>query len=382
VEEIKQFLDQLMLQSSPEAPIWNQEAGLENSPIKWSYIDGCMILAIQNMYNVTQEQKYFTFMETFIDYYIDDTGTPLGYVEEEYNCDAINEGKVLFQLYAATKKEKYRKALDNLYRQVTLHPRTKEGSLWHKLIYPQQVWLDGLYMVQPFALQYQLTFGNEADISDILRQFENVMDRMRDEVTGLLYHGYDCTKTAFWANKETGCSANFWTRSLGWFAMALVDTLEILFSYEGYEQEKQQLQNYLIRVMQAIVPFQDQKTKLFFQVTDKPECLGNYLETSGSAALSYVMLKGSRLEMLPPEYQAMGEGILRALLDSKLHLENGKFTLKDICLVAGLGGMPGKGSYKVRDGSYEYYISEPIVRDDAKGIGPFLFAYSEWLQRK
>ncbi|WP_291291869.1 glycoside hydrolase family 88 protein [Enterococcus sp.] len=380
MEEIRKFLDQFIAHSSPEAPIWNQEARLANQPICWSYIDGCMILAIQYMFNATQDENYLAFAETFIDYYIDEEGNPLGYDEGEYNCDAVNEGKVLFQLYAITKKSKYRKALDKLYRQVLLQPRTKEGSMWHKLLYPQQVWLDGLYMVQPFAIQYQLTFGNSKDVSDVIRQFKNVMESMKDPRTGLLYHGYDCTRTAFWAQPKTGCSANFWTRSLGWYAMALVDTLEILLSHEGYHQEKQQLQRYLTELIEAVIPYQDPKTSLFFQVTDKPKGEENYLETSGSAALSYVMLKASRLAILPSQYKKIGETILRALVKHKLVIKNGKFTLKDICLVAGLGGMPGKGNYKIRDGSYEYYISEPVVNDDAKGIGPFVYAYSEWLQ--
>ena len=380
MEEIRQFLDQVIAHSSPEAPIWNQEARLANDPIRWSYIDGCMILAIQYMFNATQDENYLAFVETFIDHYIDEAGNPLGYDEKEYNCDAINEGKLLFQLYAITKKSKYRKALDNLYRQVLLQPRTKEGSMWHKLVYPQQVWLDGLYMVQPFAIQYQLTFGNSADVSDVIGQFKNVMESMKDPRTGLLYHGYDCTRTAFWAHPKTGCSANFWTRSLGWYAMALVDTLEVLLSHEGYLQEKQQLQRYLTELVGAVMAYQDPKTSLFFQVTDRPDGEDNYLETSGSAALSYVMLKASRLAILPSQYKIIGETILRALVKHKLVIKNGEFTLKDICLVAGLGGMPGKGNYKIRDGSYEYYISEPVVNDDAKGIGPFVYAYSEWLQ--
>ena len=164
--------------------------------------------------------------------------------------------------------------------------------------------------------------------------------------------------------------------------MALVDTLEVLLSHEGYLQEKQQLQRYLTELVGAVMAYQDPKTSLFFQVTDRPDGEDNYLETSGSAALSYVMLKASRLAILPSQYKIIGETILRALVKHKLVIKNGEFTLKDICLVAGLGGMPGKGNYKIRDGSYEYYISEPVVNDDAKGIGPFVYAYSEWLQLK
>jgi len=379
LEEIRHYLNQIIERSSPESPIWNQEARLDKKTGGWSYIDGCMLIAIQSVYNTTQEQTYFSFIENFIDYYIDDEGHPLGYEPETYNCDSINEGKVLFQLYAQTKKEKYRKALTHLYQQVVLQPRTKEGSMWHKLIYPQQVWLDGLYMVQPFALEYQLTFGTSQDISDIVRQFENVVTAMKDPKTGLLFHGYDCTRSAFWADKITGCSANFWTRSIGWFAMALVDTLALLNERQEYGSERKKLQRYLQDLMEAILAYQDRETSLFYQVTDHIGAQGNYLETSGSAALSYVMLKGARLKLLPSNFQTIGKTILTSLLKGKLTCENGVFSLEDICLVAGLGGISGKGNYHIRDGSYDYYVSEPVVCDDAKGIGPFLYAYSEWL---
>ncbi|OTN75069.1 hypothetical protein A5886_000113 [Enterococcus sp. 8G7_MSG3316] len=379
MEKIALYFDQLLDQSSPQAPIWNQEALLEDQPLSWSYIDGCMMLAVQKMYQVTKDEKYLNFMEHFIDFYIDEAGHPLGFKESTYNSDAINEGKVLFQLYDITKKEKYRKAIENLYRQVQLQPRTSEGSLWHKLIYPQQVWLDGLYMVQPFSVMYEVRYQKQPAIGEAMLQFETVAARMRDSATGLYYHGYDCSKLAFWADDRTGCSPHFWTRSIGWFAMALVDTAAFLKQTGTWKKEQEQLQVYLRSLLEALLPFQDQASHLFFQVTDAGKRPGNYLETSGSAALAYVMMKGYRTGLLSKEYGVRGEQILTSLHARKLIETHEGFSLKDICLVAGLGGMPGKGAYKERDGSFAYYISEPAVENDAKGIGPLVFAYTEWL---
>ena len=153
--------------------------------------------------------------------------------------------------------------------------------------------------------------------------------------------------------------------------MALVDTLALLNERQEYGSERKKLQRYLQDLMEVILAYQDRETSLFYQVTDHIGAQGNYLETSGSAALSYVMLKGARLKLLPSNFQAIGKTILTSLLKGKLTC--------DICLVAGLGGISGKGNYHIRDGSYDYYVSEPVVCDDAKGIGPFLYAYSEWL---
>lgn len=379
MEQIKRYLDEILTNSTPEQPVWNQEALLENKPAGWSYIDGCMLIAVLYMYEATRDQKYYRFLHDFVDYYIADDGTILGYDFEAMNSDSINEGKVLLTLYQETKQEKYYKAMKQLHEQIRQQPRTKSGSLWHKKVYPNQVWLDGLYMVQPFYIQYELNFNAGRNIEDIMTQFENVDQLMKDEETGLFYHGYDEKRKAFWADPVTGCSANFWTRSLGWYAMALVDTLELMG--DEFPEEYELLMIYLNELIEAVLQFEEQETDLFYQVTVEGDRLGNYLETSGSCALAYTLMKGARIEALPESYFNKGQAILKSVVDHKLVMEDGHLVLKDICLVAGLGGMPGKGDYKLRDGSYEYYISEPIVKDDAKGIGPLVYAYSEYLRR-
>jgi len=331
-----------------------------------------MIKAVLDIYYATGDKKYFDFAKNYIDFYLDADGGILGYQVEEYNCDNINMGKVLFDLYRANLDDKYKKAADLLYSQLATHPRISTGNFWHKKIYPNQVWLDGLYMVQPFYLEYEKLFNNRKQFDDALNQFEHVYEIMRDPSTGLLYHGYDESREMFWANKATGLSLNFWTRSIGWYAMALVDSIEKLEN-----DESKCLQVHLKHVLDALLKVADPATKMFYQVTNAATREGNYLETSGTCAIAYALMKGARLGCLPDGYFEYGREIFDAVVAHKLVISDDTFVLKDICLVAGLGGMAGKGGYQPRDGTYEYYISEPRVENDAKGVAPFLFAYAE-----
>jgi len=374
------FVDHLLDSSTPEAPAWNVEHTMEGKSPKWNYIDGCMIKAIFDLYYATGNQRYFDFAKDYIDFYVDEKGNILGYQVGEYNCDNINMGKVLFDLFKDTQDEKYKKAADLLYSQLLTHPRLSNGNFWHKKIYPNQIWLDGLYMVQPFYMEYEMLFNGAKNYKDIFNQFSNVQKLMQHKYNGLFYHGYDESREMFWADKETGLSPNFWTRSMGWYAMALVDTIEKLDEQFFYEYKT--MQDYLKGLLDSLLKVQDKSTKMFYQVTDAGEREGNYLETSGTCAIAYALMKGARLEYLPSYYFDYGKEIFDAVVALKLENDNNTFVLKDICLVAGLGGMPGKGDYKERDGTFEYYISEPRVNNDAKGVAPFLFAYAELYRRE
>lgn len=368
-DDVVKFVDYLLETSTPAAPAWNVEHVSDGRPPAWNYIDGCMTKAIFDLYYATGNQKYFDFAKGYIDFFIDESGDILGYRVEDWNCDNINMGKVLFDLFKITGEEKYKKAIALLYSQVAKQPRIKAGNFWHKQIYPNQVWLDGLYMVQPFYMDYQLLFDGEKNLDDIFKQFKNVRDLMRDKKTNLLYHGYDESREMFWADKETGLSKNFWSRSIGWFCMALVDTLE--------KMANDDLKSHLHEIADALLAVRDKETKLFYQVTNQGGREGNYLETSGSCAIAYSFMKGARLGFLPADYFKYGKEIFESVVKHKLVIGDGVFVLKDICLVAGLGGMPGRGDYQPRDGTYEYYLSEPKVDNDAKGVAPFLFGYAE-----
>lgn len=377
MKEIIEYIDYLIENSTSEKTLWNIEMIKEKKPMKWNYIDGIMLFSILNLYNQTKNEKYFYFVKSYVDSFIDENGIIKGYRIDEYNLDNINSSKVLFFLYEKTKDDKYKKALELTYEQIKTQPRINAGNFWHKKVYPNQVWLDGLYMAQPFYLEYELKFNDGIKIEDSLSQFKFVYENMKDEKTNLLYHGIDESKEMFWANKITGLSQNFWLRSLGWYMMALVDSIEVL---QKYGKEISNLGNYLNEVAEAILNYKS-KENLYYQVVDKGDKEGNYLETSGSCMVAYAMIKGSRIGILDEKFATEGKRTFEAIEKTKMKIANNVMHLKDICLVAGLGGMQGMGDYKLRDGSYEYYISEPVVENDAKGVAPFVLAFTEYLKQ-
>jgi unsaturated rhamnogalacturonyl hydrolase len=372
MEILDRYINELLEKSTPEAPVWNIEKIRSGQKSKWNYIDGCMIKAIIEMYHITKDKKFLTFADNFIDYFVREDGSIASYSPEEYNIDNVNAGKTLFDLYKLTKKEKYRKAIDTIYGQVQNQPRTKAGNFWHKKIYPNQVWLDGLYMGQPFYMQYEVEYNSCKNCMDSYNQFINVYKIMKDEKTGLYYHGYDESKEMFWADKETGLSKNFWLRALGWYSMALIDTIEIMPS--SMEKEKKQLTSIYTEYVDALIKFQDE-SGMWYQVVDKGNLDGNYLETSGSAILAYAIMKSVRLGILPESYYTYGEKAFNGTCEKYLSEKDGELQLGGICLVAGLGGKEN------RDGTYEYYISEPVVENEAKGVAPLILAYVETLYK-
>ena len=366
-EKIDAYIQRLIRESTPERTVWNIEKLRGGKSASWNYIDGCMMTALLSMAQITGEQKYFDFVEGFIDSYVLEDGTIRTYQPEKFNLDDINEGRVLLPLYRATGKEKYRLAAGKLKHHLDTQPRTKEGNFWHKAIYPNQVWLDGIYMAQVFYALYQKEFGG-GDYTDILRQIETVREKMFDTEKKLYYHGYDASRTAFWADPVTGCSRSFWLRSIGWFSVALADLLEI---DTGDGREK--LPGIFAELMAGIAQYADEETGMYYQVPDQGSREGNYLETSGSSMIAYAMLKGTRLGILPKEYAAKGKKTFSGIGEKYLSFTGDALNLGGICLVAGLG----PENNRRRDGSYEYYISEPVVENDAKGVAPFILCYTE-----
>ena len=368
-EKIEKYIDRLLADSTPDKPVWNIEKIRLGKPAAWNYIDGCIIAAFLDMAMVTGDARYSEFAENFIDYYVKEDGSLLGYSVEKYNLDDVNEGRVLFDLYRMTGKEKYKKAIELLYSQLKNQPRTVTGNFWHKLIYPNQIWLDGIYMAQVFYVRYLMEFGDN-DLSDIMSQIKNVRRLMFDENKKLYYHGCDCSKSIFWADRKTGCSKNFWLRSIGWFTVALAD----IIGYINNDEYREELIGIFRETIKGIALYADPESGLYYQVVDCGGKEGNYLETSGSSMIAYAMLKGVRLKVLDEEYLALGKKTFDGICDKYLTVsENGELNLGGICLVAGLG----PENKPNRDGSYEYYISEPVVENDAKGVAPFLMCYTE-----
>lgn len=372
MDQIEKYIEELMEKSTPDRPIWNIEKIMQGLKSTWNYIDGCMIKAILEMYAITKEDKYLKFADDFIDCKVNADGTIEGYDVNELNIDNVNAGKTLFELFDLTGKEKYRKAIDLVYSQVAQMPRTKEGNFWHKNIYPDQVWLDGLYMCQPFYMEYETRFHDKKNYDDIFQQFFNVEKNMRDPKTGLYYHAYDSSRAMFWCDRVTGLSQNFWLRALGWFSMALLDTLDktdASAAGESYEKLKQ----IFVELMDAMLKYQDE-SGMWYQIVNYGGMDKNYLETSGSSIMAYALLKGVRLGILPESYVEYAKKAIDGICDKYLKTKEGEMSLGGICLVAGLGGKDR------RPGTYDYYMSEPIVEDDAKGVGPFLLAYTELLR--
>ncbi len=374
MEILDRYIHQLLEKSTPQAPIWNLEKIHAGKKASWNYMDGCMIKAIIELYHITKNERYLQFADDFIDFFVNEDGSIQSYDPKDHNLDNVNAGKTLFDLYALTGKEKYRKAIDTVYSQLKTQPRTSGGNFWHKLIYPDQVWLDGLYMAQPFYMQYEVTYNDCTNCNDICSQFANVYDLMRDTRNGLYYHAYDDSRQMFWCDKVTGLSDNFWLRALGWYAMALIDTMEIMPA--DLSDKKARLDQIYKELIDSMLPYQDEESGMWYQVVNRGGIKPNYLETSGSAIFAYAIMKSVRLGFLEENYFPYGEKAFKGICRRYLSEENGELQLDGICLVAGLGNR------ELREGTFDYYMREPIVKNEAKGVAPLILAYIETMLQK
>ena len=368
-EMIERYILDLIRRSTPEKTAWNIEKVREGVPVKWNYIDGCMLTALISMTAISGDDRYSAFAEQVADHFVQEDGSILTFNPDNRALDDYNESRILFPMAERTGGDKYRRAAEQQYRCLLEQPRTYEGSFWHKKIYPDQVWLDGSYMAFPFMAMYQRYLG-PGDYSDIIRQLRVIRQRMRDPATGLYYHGYDASHKAFWADPETGLSKNFWLRADGWFACALADLAEII--PEG-RPERAEIAEMLTDLTESVSRYADPDTGMYFQVIDRAGREGNYPETSGSSMMAYAMLKGARLGILDERFRALGQKTFRGITDGFLIVRDGMPELQNICLVAGLG----PENNRRRDGTNEYYISEPVVANDAKGAAPFVLCYTE-----
>ena len=368
-EMIERYILELIRRSTPRRTAWNMEKIREGTDVSWNYIDGCMLTALLAMSEITGDDRYAAFVEAVADSFVQEDGSIDTFQPEKHALDDYNEGRILFPMYMRTENGKYRKAAEMLYRSLGEQPRTEEGNYWHKEIYPNQVWLDGTYMALPFSAMYENSFG-KGEIRDIMEQMRNVRRIMRDPKTGLYYHGYDASRKAFWADPETGLSRNFWLRAIGWYSLALTDLIEQI--PKGME-EREELAETLRDLMESMAVYADPESGMYCQVVDQAGREGNYPETSGSAMIACAMLKGARLGALDDSFREKGRKTFDGICREHLKISDGMVELDSICLVAGLG----PENNRRRDGSYEYYISEPVVCNDAKGAAPFVLCYTE-----
>lgn len=336
---------------------------------KWTYDQGVLLEGLHQLGKLTKDEKYFNYIKTNIDQFVTDDGKIKTYKYLDFNIDNINTGRELLYLYTKTNEQKYKIAADTLRKQLANQPRTKSNGFWHKKIYPYQMWLDGLYMAEPFYAKYSKLFNEPQNYDDIVHQFVWIEKQTRDKKTGLLYHAWDESKEQKWADPKTGRSPHFWSRAMGWYAMALVDVLDFL-------PEKQKGRGEIIKILQrlsnSLMKYRDPKTNLWYQVTDPPNRKGNYLEASASCMFTYAFAKGANKGYLPKKFLAQAKKSFDGVIKNLVTIDkNGFIDLHKTCKGAGLGGKP------YRDGSFEYYISEPTRTNDLKGLGPFINAAVE-----
>lgn len=359
-------------QAAVEAQTWSvrmADSIMTQYPIlseKWDYDWGVTLGGIEQVWLATGERKYFEYIKHNIDRFVQADGSVRKYSLAEYSLDRIKTGTLFFRLYDETGDERYVKALRLFRQQLDTHPRTRDGGFWHKLIYPHQMWLDGVYMASPFYAEYARRFGEPAAFDDVAQQITLMEAYARDPRTGLLYHGWDESKGQRWADPVTGCSPHFWGRAMGWYAMAIVDVLD---DFPADHARRPDIVAVFERMTAALAAVADPATGLWYQVLDQGPRPGNYLEASGSCMFTYALAKAARLGIGGAAALGMAERAYEGILAKLIRTDaQGLVHLEGNCLVAGLGGEP------YRDGSYEYYVSQPIVTDDFKGVGPFIRA--------
>ena len=343
----------------------------KNKTARWDYEQGLMMRAMERVWQRTGNPRYFTYIQKDLDQFVQPDGSIRTYKPADYNLDNLASGHALLLLsqVSGPGNEKYVKAVQGLRKQLDGQPRTKEGGFWHKKIYTNQMWLDGLYMAEPFYAEYSQVFKQPAGFDDVAKQFALVEKHLVDPKTGLLYHGYDESHEQQWANKTTGQSPNFWDRGIGWYSMALVDVLD-------YFPQNHPQRPALIKALQRLAPvlakYQNAQTGTWSLVMGQETRQGNYAEASGSSMFVYALAKGVRLGYLDKSFAKVAQKGYAGLLKTFVATEtSGALAFNGTVSVGGLGGKP------YRDGSFDYYLSEPLRKNDLKGVGPFILASTE-----
>ncbi len=367
---VKKYINHLMQDGQMASYSETDLAKANQRPANWNYEIGVVLTGFDRLWRRTGKPEYLQYIKRIIDHFIDKEGNIRTYHMDEFNIDNIPPGRQLITLYQVYKDPRYLRAAQTLKYQLDWQPRTKEGGYWHKLKYPYQMWLDGLYMGQPFRSEFLILTANNSEWDDIANQFIWMAKGARDPKTGLMYHAFDESRVQRWSNPQTGQSPEFWSRAMGWYMIALVDVLEI---FPPNHPKGPQLRQIFEDLSRSLIKFQDPNSQTWWQVTDKAGLKDNYLESSGSAMFVAAILKGVRLGLLPPELKPAAvagyQGVLKTFVSKD---NNGKYHLNQAVSGAGLGGSP------YRDGSYEYYVKEPKRDDDLKAIGPFIQAAIEY----
>ncbi len=335
----------------------------------FGYCQGVVTLSMLKTWKATGDEKYYKYVEKYADMMVQEDGSILNYdyINGKRNVDMINTGKILFDIYDQTKNPKYKKAMDLLYNAMMDHPRNSLGGFWHKEVYPWQMWLDGLYMASPYLAQYAQVNDKPELLNDVIMQFLLVNKFMCDPVTGLYFHAWDEKKVQKWCDPVSGLSHHFWGRSIGWWYMALVDVLDFI-------PENHPLRPNLISIVENLANAlpKYQRDGVWYQLLGLEDREGNYMEATCTVMFMYAIAKAVNKGYIDVKYNKIAtdayDGIVKNFIRKD---EDDTVILTNCCMVAGLGGKP------YRDGSFEYYMSEPVRDNDPKGTGPFIMGCIE-----
>ncbi len=337
--------------------------------LKWDYCHGLELGAMMDVYDRYGDAKFYEYALAYADTMVNEDGTIKKYKLTDYSLDRINSGKMLFRIYEQTKEEKYKKALDLLRSQFEGQPRNADGGFWHKKVYPNQMWLDGLYMGTPFLAEYAYRNNEPQAYQEVINQIKIVARHTYDPANGLFRHACDVSKREKWADKETGQSQHCWGRALGWYMMAIVDDLDFIPQHEPGRDTVLVILNHIAETLKKY----QSPEGLWYQVMDKSGEPGNYLESSCSAMFVYSLFKAVRKGYIPSSYFAVARKGYEGILNEFIKVDdNGLVSITKACAVAGLGGK------NYRMGDYDYYIHEQIRDNDPKAVGPFILASLEW----
>ena len=358
-----------VIRQSPDLVLYNGAA-----KVKWKYDFAMLGIVISKLDDGSQNTKFYKYAKDFMDDLVLSDGTMIKYDMSAYNLDFVQPAKMLVLLYQDTGEPQYLSSIKTVARQLEDQPRTESGGYFHKLRYPYQMWLDGIYMSSPFMAQYAEAFGEEKWYDEAVFQMTHIYEKTRDEDTGLIFHAWQETREEEWSDPVTGQSPSFWGRAMGWYLMGLVDSLDFIpKDHEGRDE--------LIAILKdttaALKTVRDEEYHLWYQVLDQGGRKGNYLEASASAMYTYTFAKAAKKGYIGAKYYVYAMESFDAMLDQFITVEGDGgeeiITLNNVASGIGLG--LGGGIY--RDGSFEYYTGVEIVDNDAKGVGPFILAAIE-----
>jgi unsaturated rhamnogalacturonyl hydrolase len=364
----------LPAQAARDADAMVRTAKAVGPSLQWTYEAGTLLDGVAAHWQITHNPDDLAFIRATVDRWADPNGNITmkngkPFDPSAHTLDDLEPGRICLFLYTQTHDDRFRKAAGTVWAQFATQPRTREGGFWHKQIYPQQMWLDGAYMAEPFRAAYAVRFGHKDELADVAKQMLLMYDNMRDPKTGLLRHGWDSSKQMPWADKQTGLSPESWARAMGWYMVAMADVLPY-FSKSDANYAK--LHAAFAQLANAIAQQQDKSTGLSYDVLGHPGEAGNFFESSASAMFVYAIAKGVRTGNLPHSLLPVATRGFAGIEKKFVTREpNGLLTLHGTVKVSGLGGKP------YRAGNYAYYVHETVGDNDFKGMGAYLLAASE-----